>query len=116
MTPAEEQELYRDLARLQKELTAHEAATAVNSRPVDLALPIGRVSRIDALQQQQLAKAQRDAARLRLQQVAAALSRLERGDYGECVGCGEEIGFLRLKARPESPFCLPCQSRRETRS
>lgn len=116
MTPTEEQELRSDLARLQKELTAHEAATAVSSRPVDLAQPIGRVSRIDALQQQQLAKAQRDAARLRLQQVSAALSRLERGDYGECVSCGEEIDFLRLKARPESPFCLPCQSRRETRS
>ncbi|MCP3984347.1 MAG: TraR/DksA family transcriptional regulator [bacterium] len=116
MTPAEEEALRADLEKLRQELTTHEAATEQSARPVDLDQPIGRISRVDALQQQQLAKTQRDAARLRLQQVAAALDRLERGDYGECISCGEEIEFRRLKARPESPLCLPCQRRREARS
>ncbi len=74
------------------------------------------MSRIDALQQQQLARAQRDSARARLQQVDAALARLERDEYGECAACGEEIELRRLTARPESAFCLPCQSRRKARS
>ncbi|MBW2243850.1 MAG: TraR/DksA family transcriptional regulator [Deltaproteobacteria bacterium] len=115
MTPTEEQTLRADLERLRRELTAHAAATEQSARPVDLDQPIGRLSRIDALQQQQLATAQRDAARLRLQQIDSALDRLECGDYGECISCGEEIEFRRLKARPESPVCLPCQNRREAR-
>lgn len=116
MKPAEEQMLRAALERLRKELAAHAAATEQSARPVDLDQPIGRISRIDALQQQQLAKAQRDAARLRLQQIDSALDRLERGDYGECIRCGEEIEFRRLQARPESPVCLPCQNHREARS
>lgn len=46
-----------------------------------------------------------------LQEVAeinAALQRLETGEYGICVGCGEDIGVERLNARPWSAECLDC--------
>ncbi len=39
---------------------------------------------------------------------------LEQGDYGDCVECGDPVGYARLKARPEAPFCIGCQSQRET--
>lgn len=42
-----------------------------------------------------------------------ALQRLTRGDYGLCIGCGEEIELNRLKANPVSSRCLSCQSKEE---
>jgi DnaK suppressor protein len=40
---------------------------------------------------------------------------LDDDDYGECVTCGEGVGFRRLEAQPEAPFCIACQSQRERR-
>ena len=74
---------------------------------------MGRVSRIDAIQQQQMSAAGRRAQTLRLRQVRAAMERMVAGTYGECLNCEESIGAPRLTARPEAPFCLDCQSRRE---
>jgi len=80
---------------------------------VSLDQPIGRVSRIDALQQQKLAQASRRQQELKLGQVRVALAAVESGDYGFCRSCEEPIGFRRLSAQPESPFCLRCQGGRE---
>lgn len=41
-------------------------------------------------------------------EINAALQRLEAGNYGICVGCGEDIGKERLNARPWSSECLDC--------
>ena len=37
------------------------------------------------------------------------------GSYGFCRLCEEPIGFKRLQAKPEAPFCVNCQSRHERR-
>ncbi|MGH0036580.1 MAG: TraR/DksA family transcriptional regulator [Myxococcota bacterium] len=113
LTTTEREELHADLLTLKAELEAAIADSREGSRPVDLDLPIGRVSRVDAMQQQGMLAANRRAAQARLRQVASALSRFEDDEYGDCAGCGEPVGFRRLKARPEAPFCLACQSRRE---
>ena len=74
---------------------------------------MGRVSRNDAMQQQEMAKAGKRRAELRLQQTEAALERVAEGEYGDCPDCGEPIGFRRLKAMPETIFCVACLSARE---
>lgn len=111
----EEEVLRRDLIALEQELVRQIATSDASSRPVDLDQPIGRVSRIDAIQQQSMAQANRRGAQSRLQQVRAALGRLDDGEYGACAQCSEPVGFARLKVRPETPFCVACQSRRESR-
>jgi len=50
-----------------------------------------------------------------LEQVKKALERFERGTYGECLDCGEEIDFARLKALPSASLCIDCMQRRERR-
>jgi len=45
---------------------------------------------------------------LEIAQVRGALSRLESGDYGVCVSCGEDIAPARLEALPEAAQCLAC--------
>ena len=48
------------------------------------------------------------SARTLLQSVNLALARLERGEYFDCVRCGEPIEPGRLEALPETPFCARC--------
>jgi DnaK suppressor protein len=43
----------------------------------------------------------------------AALARLETGDYGTCVSCGEAIPAERLQAMPFAVRCVACQDRIE---
>ncbi len=50
---------------------------------------------------------------VRLQQVEAALQRMEAGTYGICQACGRPIDIARLKAIPFAELCLECQSKRE---
>ncbi len=107
--------LRQALVVLQVELRDLLQSSSMSARPVDLDEPIGRLSRMDALQQQSMAVANRQGAQLRLNQVDAALLRLNRDEYGVCLGCEEEVDFARLHVRPEAPFCVACQSRRESR-
>ena len=69
---------------------------------------VGRLSRMDALQNQAMAKAghaRRQAERRRL---AAALARMDEGEYGFCEDCGEDIAFGRLELDPAAGKCIQC--------
>ena len=76
----------------------------------------GRVSRVDALQHQQMAKAGRRRAQARLERIDAALERLNDDPdmFGWCPDCGEPIPWRRLCAVPESVLCVPCLHKRQT--
>jgi len=106
-------EVQARLHALRAELDSLLAGTAEGARPVDLDQPIGRLSRVDAMQQQSMLAANRTAATRRRQQVDAALRRIEDGEYGECAACGEPIDVRRLEAQPEAPLCVGCQGQRE---
>ena len=107
--------LQQSLEALQEELSQLVQLSAEGAKPVELDTPIGRLSRMDAMQNQQIAKSNREAHKRRLQLVRAALADIEREDYGLCKRCDEPIGFPRLQAKPESRFCLACQSSSERR-
>lgn len=51
--------------------------------------------------------------RLELTKIDAALDRIERGVYGKCVSCGEEIEEKRLTALPTATECIECLEERE---
>jgi DnaK suppressor protein len=110
---AQRGELLADLHALVGELRALIESTRDAAKPVDLDEPIGRLSRMDAIQHQSIAQANRRTAQQRLAHAEAALRRFDQEDFGECVSCGEDVGFERLKVRPEAPFCLACQAGRE---
>jgi RNA polymerase-binding protein DksA len=46
-----------------------------------------------------------------LDEVDAALVRVDEGTYGTCAGCGKEIGQARLEFRPESIYCVDCKAK-----
>jgi len=113
LTESQLEELHRLLLDLQVDLESLLSAIRESARPVDLGQPIGRVTRIDALANQSMAKANRQNNEIRLRQVNTALAAFREGEYGYCRQCAESIGYPRLKARPETMFCLRCQSESE---
>lgn len=84
-------------------------ASTQESKPVDLGLAIGRLSRVDAMQHQAMAKARHGRVVVQLEQIRSALRRVEAGTYGACIRCEEPIGFARLLAKPEALMCKSCQ-------
>ena len=58
--------------------------------------------------EQQRDLALRDRAKTQLEQVEAALARLDAGTYGACTNCGKPIAAERLEAIPWTPFCIDC--------
>lgn len=51
--------------------------------------------------------------RRQLDQVNAALARIESGTYGICSNCGKRISPARLEARPASTLCIDCQQKQD---
>ncbi|SIS68681.1 transcriptional regulator, TraR/DksA family [Roseivivax lentus] len=69
---------------------------------------VGRLSRMDALQSQAMAKAtqgRRDRMRRALQ---LALGRIAEGEFGYCEECGDEIAVARLELDPTARRCVDC--------
>jgi len=71
---------------------------------------IGRLSRMDALQNQAMAKAQQVRRDVELRRLQAALGRISEGEYGYCEDCGDEIATGRLRLDPAAGKCVSCAS------
>lgn len=69
---------------------------------------VGRLSRMDALQQQAMAKATQARRGQIRQKIEKALARMDEGEYGFCAECGEEIAPKRLELDPTVPTCINC--------
>ncbi|MBT8456024.1 MAG: TraR/DksA family transcriptional regulator [Rhodobacteraceae bacterium] len=49
-----------------------------------------------------------NAGKAEIARIHAALKRIDEGEYGFCVKCGEEISEERLDVLPDTPFCRKC--------
>ena len=93
-----------------EELRAPSSGSKDARAPVELdQQSVGRLSRMDAMQQQSMDLAREDRRRARLAVLAAALRRLAERDYGYCLGCGEDIPEKRLDIDAAATLCIHCQ-------
>ena len=84
-------------------------ASAESRDPVALdQTSVGRLSRMDAIQQQSMALATQRRRTVALARIEAALARIDAGDYGWCVQCNEAIAPKRLALDPALPICVTC--------
>ena len=74
---------------------------------------VGRLSRMDALQGQAMSQAMNQRRQIELKKIAAALRRIESGDYGYCSSCEEPIARARLEHDPAATLCITCASAAE---
>ncbi|WP_291731671.1 TraR/DksA C4-type zinc finger protein [Leisingera sp. F5] len=93
------------------ELAAEDALGAEAQGVVELDQQmVGRLSRMDALQIQAMAKAQAARRAVETQRLQTALSRMDAGEYGFCEDCGEDIALKRLQLDPAALKCISCAS------
>ena len=98
-------ELERQLAKLKKSMTVTDEAL----KTVELDQgAVGRLSRMNSLQSQGLAKGLRERESTRLGLIQEALRRLDAGTYGVCIVCGGAVAAERLFVFPESGTCVRC--------
>jgi DnaK suppressor protein len=76
---------------------------------------VGRLSRMEAMQQQAMTQAAARLTAIEEQRIRTALKRMASGDYGYCMRCDEEIAEGRLRVDPSALNCIACARRDENR-
>ena len=109
---------FEDLSELRQilllrlaELEQMDALSEDSRRPVELDQnSVGRLSRMDAIQQQAMAFASQGRRHHDLRRINQALARLDEGEYGFCGTCGDPIALARLRLDPTVGLCIDCAS------
>jgi len=99
----------QQLLQMRSDLEQIERESKENTETVELdQCKVGRLSRMDALQGQQMALESERRRKLQLQKIKSALIRIENNDFGYCFVCGDEITVERLIADPTNTRCINC--------
>jgi DnaK suppressor protein len=99
------------LVTLRTQLAGEDESAAKWRKPVELdQQSVGRLSRMDAMQQQQMADAEARRRKSDIARIDAALKRIEEDEFGWCLTCGEEIAEKRLAIDPMATQCISCAS------
>ncbi|HMB77070.1 MAG TPA: TraR/DksA C4-type zinc finger protein [Kiloniellaceae bacterium] len=104
------QEVFKQrLLRRREDILDIRSVSDASRRPVELdQTRVGRLSRMDALQEQAMSLETERRRKLELKRIEAALQRIEEGEFGYCLLCGEEIEVKRLDLDPTLPTCVAC--------
>lgn len=109
MTKTEIKKFKQNLLDLRAELQQVEETLQDTSEPVELdQTRVGRLSRMDAMQSQQMALETVRRRKEHLLKIEGALKRIEVDEYGDCFICGDEIDMRRLLVDPTSTRCMGC--------
>ena len=108
MNPAERQELKR---KIEEEIEAQKtliASLQETSKPVAPDNAIGRLSRMEALNDRAVSEASLNVAQTKLSRLETALGKVDQPDFGICVSCDHPIPSGRIVLMPEATRCVPC--------
>ncbi|MCB1324848.1 MAG: TraR/DksA C4-type zinc finger protein [Spirochaetales bacterium] len=100
------EKMIAEMRALEKNVRTLEEAT----RPIKPDVSLGRLTRMDAIQNRSVSESALRDARAKLGAIKTALDKLEGDNYGVCVSCGSQIAPARLEFMPESTTCVDCAS------
>ena len=96
------------------QLDEEDRANEESREPVTLQQDsVGRLSRMDAMQQQAMAQATERRRQAERSRIKSALERIEDGEWGYCATCGEDIAPKRLEQDPSVATFVKCASGKE---
>ena len=101
--------MHAELDRLTGEIDTLSTMT----RPVSPDRAIGRLSRLEAMNEKSMNEASMRAARQLQARIRNALGRLDEPDFGLCASCDALIPFERLKTVPGTRLCVGCAEQAE---
>lgn len=110
--PSKRAEIEATLRGRREEVLALIEGHGEDGKPVELdQTRVGRLSRMDALQNQAMAQETERRRRQEMVLIDEALSRLANGTYGDCLECDEPIAEKRLAFDPSARLCIDCAER-----
>ena len=77
-------------------------------KPIAPENSIGRISRMDAINNKSIVEAALRHAKNEMQQLKVIQTKINDADFGSCIKCKKDIPFGRLMIRPHSKFCVNC--------
>ncbi len=102
------------LLKLREDLESLAATGDQSSRVVELdQTRMGRLSRMDALQAQAMSQESGRRREMMLRKIAAAIERLDNGNFGFCQTCEEPIHRKRLEFDATALLCIQCAQEAE---
>ncbi len=108
---------YKKLIRQrQQQITNLSARVSIGTEVVELdQTKVGRLSRMDAVQMQQMGLASERRRKNELFALDSALTRIEQDEYGICIECGDGINPKRLQIDLAATLCIRCANVLEKR-
>ncbi|RIA08307.1 TraR/DksA family transcriptional regulator [Flavobacteriaceae bacterium MAR_2010_72] len=98
--------ILNEISKTEKAVSDYKELT----KPISPNNAIGRVSRMDAINNRSVNEASLRQAEIKLTNLQRALSKLDDPDFGICLKCKQHIPIGRILIRPESFLCVNCAS------
>jgi len=111
MTAEEKKELKKKIVALIKKSEADLIEIAKMTQPVKPENSLGRISRMDAINNKSVMEAAERNKKAKLSKLKLALTNIDTEDYGICTNCSKQIQQGRLIFLPESTLCIHCAGR-----
>lgn len=110
MTPEEKAGVRQEIEARIADAESHLDTLREQTKPVAPSVALGRLTRMDAIQQKSMAEANLKSTEADITKLKKALVRLDDDDFGICASCGGTIPLGRVLAVPESRVCVQCAS------
>lgn len=110
--PEEKQKIREEITRRLGLVKASLAGLQEQSKPVAPDNAIGRITRMDAIQQKSVSERNLRTAEEVAMKLEEALNKLDQPDFGICARCRQQIPLERILVMPESRHCVQCASQR----
>ena len=108
MTIEEKNQFYEKLISEKQKIEEEIKTLEDKTQPISPENSLGRVSRMDAINNKGVAEFSLRQAQRRLNAVNAWLSKYEMDAFGKCARCRNDIPFIRLMFMPHSLKCMHC--------
>ena len=108
MSPQEKSNLRSKIEATILKTEAEVLRLEIATQPIAPENSIGRLSRMDAINNKSVAEAALRSARSRLGRLRVALTKIDTPNFGQCARCGTDIQLKRLMYLPESTYCIRC--------
>lgn len=112
LSPEEKEEIRSILEKAVNDTEASIISLKDLTKPISPDNAIGRVSRMDAINNKSINDAGLRSAKSKLVKLQRNLGNVDDADFGLCTKCGNPIQFGRLKFMPESSWCINCARNR----
>ena len=108
MTKTQRAELKKLILRTQQEIEKEIQKLEEKTAPISPDCSLGRLTRLEAMQEKSINESVLEKARIRLKKIAFVLQKIDSEEFGICSICEKEIPYGRLQIMPESTICIDC--------